>query len=66
MSRPPGSQWTDEVRAERNRENMRRLNSARNRAFRDLAKAHRTEFRQIMAKHRDAINAERGPLPGDD
>jgi hypothetical protein len=60
-----GSQWTPEVQQARWREQMRRANKARYRAFRDLAALHAQEYRQRYIFHHDEINRKQGPLPGD-
>lgn len=66
MNRHTGSQWTPEIRKERERETIRRHNKARYRAYSALQAAHKKEYERLKAQHLDEINAKLGPLPGDD
>ena len=53
------------VKARRD-EGRRRRGAARERAFQSLRDAHRDEYDALMVRHLSDINAEAGPLPGDD
>lgn len=49
----------------RDRERRLRENLARQRALAALGRIHADQYRTLVTIHRNAINAERGPLPGD-
>lgn len=69
---PPGRRrgrpatFTPDVAKARHAETVRRLNAARALALKALTRLHPNDFRALCEQARAKINAERGPLPGDE
>ena len=59
-------QFDPEVAKKRTSEKARREQEARRRANIVLAHRHEDEWQELLNAERDAVNSERGPLPGDE
>jgi hypothetical protein len=59
-------EFPPEVSAARGVEQRRRSSAAQNMALTALSRLHRDDFRSLYRQAVAKINAERGPLPGDE
>jgi len=55
-----------DVKDQRFREQVYRAGTTRDRALRALSRAHPELFQALTRRAREQVDAERGPLPGDD